>query len=104
MQETLKNIAAEELSFICKVVKKSLEVLNSSWDMTVMGGLMLGLASKGNPGMALYMLSVIDPKPESLITDDDVVREFPMGFVGDWDATWDKFQVDDPDQRAVFRR
>ena len=100
----LKDMPEDELGFIPAVIKKSLAVLESSWDMTYVGALMLGIASKGNPGMALYMLSVIDPQPNAVITHKDVAAHFPLGFQGDWDATWDKFRVEDESQRAVFLR
>ena len=101
-ESTLKGTPEDELSFIGKVVKKSLEVHDSSWDMSVLGAAMLGVASGGNPGMALYMLDKIDPKPHSLITDGDIVRAFPSRFQGDWDMEWEKFSQGD--QRRVFKR
>ena len=104
MTDTLRNTNESELSFIGKVVKKSIEYYDTTWDMTTLGASMLGITSKGNPGMALYMLDVLDPQPDSLITDMDIVNEFPMGFVGDWDAAWDEFRVKHPEQRAVFER
>lgn len=101
-ERTLKQTPEDELSFIGKVVKKSIDVEETSWDMTVSGALMLGIASKGNIGMALYMLDEIDPQPNSLVTDGDVVREFPLGFTGNWTETWDRFKQGD--QRQVFKR
>lgn len=101
-QKTVKQIAEEELSFIGKIVKKSMDVHGTSWDMTVAGAAMLGVACKGNPGMALWMLNRLAPGPGSLVTDNDIVREFPFGFEGDWDRAWDQFSVGD--QRAVFKQ
>lgn len=101
-QKTVKQTAEEDLAFIGKVVKKSMDVLDTSWDMTVLGAAMLGVVCQGNPGMALYMLNKIGPQPNSLITDDDIIREFPFGFEGDWETTWDQFRTGD--QRAVFKR
>lgn len=100
--KTLKNTPEGELSFIGKVVKKSIEGFNTSWDMTTLGAAMLGVACKGNPGQALFMLDEINPDPGSIITDDDIVNRYPFGFAGDWDKTWDEFIKGD--QRAVFKR
>lgn len=100
--KTLKESTEEELSFIPSVVRKSLVVLNSTWDMTVAGALMLAIAAKGNVGQALYMLSVINPEPNQIITDMDVALAFPMGFIGDWPKTWEAFSK--TDQRAVFKK
>ena len=104
MIDTLKTTDESELSFIGKAVKSSLEYYETTWDMTVLGAAMLGVASQGNPGMALYMLDVLDPQPDSLITDMDIVNKFPAGFVGDWNTTWDEFRVKHSEQRAVFER
>lgn len=101
-QETLKQTDESELNFIGQVVKRSLHVLESTWDMTTLGAAMLTVACKSNAGLALYMISVINPKPNSLVTDTDVVSEFPMGFEGDWESTWKEFEK--TDQRAAFRR
>ena len=101
--ETLKSTPYQQLSFISKVIAESLNRFDSSWDMTRAGAAMLGVASRGNIGMALYMLSQLDPQPNQIITDDHVVSKFPLGFVGDWDKTWDEFRKADPDQRRVFR-
>lgn len=101
-ERTLKQIPADELQFIGRAIKKSLEVEKTSWDMTATGAAMLSLASKGNIGMALYMLDEIDPQPNSLVTDHDVVNKFPSGFEGDWEAEWDRFKQGD--QRRVFKR
>lgn len=101
--ETLKSTDASELSFIGQVVKQSLEAYGSDWDMSVTGALMLGVACKGNVGMALYMLDKMQPQPGQVLTDNDVVRAFPLGFQGDWDAEWDAFRERSPDQRDVFR-
>jgi hypothetical protein len=73
--------------------------------MTLAGATALSLVSSNNPGVALYMLDVIDPQPNSIITYDDVMEKFPLGFLGlveDREATWDKFRR--KDQRAVFKR
>lgn len=102
--DTIKNVSESELTFIGKVVRKSMDHFETTWDMTVLGSAMLRVASKGNPGMALYMLPVIDPEPNSVITDTDVIKHFPFGLEGDWDSTWDEFKSKDPDQREVFRR
>lgn len=101
-EKTLKESTEEELQFIPAVVRKSLVVLNSTWDMTVSGALMLSIAAKGNVGQALYMLSVIDPKPNHVVTDTEVAFAFPMGFTGDWSKTWEQFSQ--TDQRAVFKK
>lgn len=101
-QKTLKETPEDKLRFIGKVVKKSLKVEKTSWDMTVTGAAMLSLASKGLVGMALYMLDKIDPQPNTLITDRDIVDKFPLGFEGNWEKEWNQFSQGD--QRRVFKR
>ena len=98
-QKTVQQAEEMELSFIGKVIKKSMVVYGTSWDMTTLAAAMLEAACEDNPGKALYMLNEINPQPNSLITDDDI-REFP-GF-GDWETTWEQFRAGD--QRAVFKR
>lgn len=100
-KQTVKQVPESKLRFIGQVVKKSMENYDTSWDMTLMGAAMLGIACRNNPGMALYMLDVINPQPNSVITELDIVHEFPLGFEGDWTATWDQFKQGD--QRRVFK-
>lgn len=100
--KTVKQVSANELSFIGQIVKKAIEVNKTTWDMTTIGASMLGVASKGNPGKAFYILDQIDPKPNSVITDSDIVNDFPLGIEGDWEAIYDEFNQ--KDQRRVFKR
>jgi hypothetical protein len=99
---TIKQTPASDLGFIGSVVKKSMEVEKTTWDMTVAGAAMLGVASAGNPGKALYILDQIDPESGSTVTDNDIVDKFPLGIEGDWEAIYDEFSR--RDQRRVFKR
>lgn len=99
--KTLKETNESELNFIGKVVKRSLEINNSTWDMTVIGSLVLGAASQNNPGKALYIVDQVNPEANSLVTDDDIIQMFPNG-VDNWENIWDSFRKQD--QRFVFKR
>jgi hypothetical protein len=99
--ETVKQTPASELGFIGKIVKKTMEGLKTTWDMTVAGAAMLGVASAGNPGKAFYILDQIDPQPGSTVTDSDIAGKFPLGIEGDWETIWDEFNQGD--QRRVFK-
>ena len=95
---TIKNTDSSELTFSCQVIKKAMEVYGTTWDIEVKAALLVGIATKANPGLINYVLDEINPVPHSLVTEADVLKDFRLGVPS---SAWDSFKH--KDQTRVYR-
>lgn len=99
-----ENPDSGKLPFIVAIIKKSMNSMCPSWDITLDAVAEIAMTAN-NPGKLLHALDVIDPIDGELITvetvHDRMLNRFAYASDIEWGKMWDEFK--DKDQRRVFK-
>ena len=89
--------------FIKGVIENCRKKYRTTWEMTDTGYACLSLSTGSNPGLAKYVLYLLDPQPGQVIDDDYILREFQGREFSPRDGRYQEW-LDTADHNEVFRR